>query len=151
QCEDLGHDPRRQASRRRARVSSRLACHAATRRPQTPRAPAEASRAPRAAGTRPRPPAAPRAGQGPQRALAVLRARRPRRPRGSLRGRALVLVVVAGGLAIAYFGWFRDSSLVAVRDVKVDGVTGSDRARIVGALTDAAKGMTTLHVQAGRL
>lgn len=59
--------------------------------------------------------------------------------------------MVAGGLAIAYFGWFRDSSLVAVRDVKVDGVTGSDRARIVGALTDAAKGMTTLHVQAGRL
>jgi cell division protein FtsQ len=40
---------------------------------------------------------------------------------------------------------------VAVRDVKVEGVTSSDRARIVAALTRTAEGMTTLHVQTDRL
>jgi len=58
---------------------------------------------------------------------------------------------VAGALALAYFGWFRDSSLVAVRDVDVQGVSSADRGRIVAALTDAAKGMTTLHVQTDTL
>ena len=33
----------------------------------------------------------------------------------------------------------------------MDGVSGSDRARIVAALTEAARGMTTLHVQTDRL
>ena len=46
-----------------------------------------------------------------------------------------------------YFGWFRDSSLVAVRDVEVEGVSSADSEQIVAELTDAAKGMTTLHVQ----
>jgi cell division protein FtsQ len=54
--------------------------------------------------------------------------------------------VVFGGLALGYFGWFRDSSLVAVRDVEVHGVSGADRERIVAQLTDAARGMSTLHV-----
>ena len=61
------------------------------------------------------------------------------------------MAVVSGALALAYFGWFRDSSLVAVRDVKVEGVSSADRERIVAALTDAARGMTTLHVQTDRL
>jgi cell division septal protein FtsQ len=52
---------------------------------------------------------------------------------------------------VAYFGWFRDSSLVAVTHVKVEGVTSSDRGRIVAALTRAARGMTTLDVQTDRL
>jgi cell division protein FtsQ len=61
-------------------------------------------------------------------------------------------VVVSGALALTYFGWFRDSSLVAVRTVKVEGVSSSaDHDRIVAALTDSARGMTTLHVQTDRL
>ena len=54
--------------------------------------------------------------------------------------------MVFGGLALGYFGWFRDSSLVAVRDVEVHGVSGADSERIVAELTDAARGMSTLHV-----
>jgi cell division protein FtsQ len=62
-----------------------------------------------------------------------------------------VVVGVAAALAIAYFAWFRDSSLVAVQDVKVEGVESTDRDRVVSALTHAAEGMTTLHVQTDRL
>ena len=58
----------------------------------------------------------------------------------------MVVAIVAGALGLAYFGWFRDSSFVAVRDVKVEGVS-ADRGRIVPALTDVARGMTTLHLQ----
>ena len=54
-------------------------------------------------------------------------------------------------MAILYFAWFRDSSFVAVRDVKVEGVTGSDRAAIASALTRAAHGMTTLDVGTDKL
>jgi cell division septal protein FtsQ len=59
--------------------------------------------------------------------------------------------VVAGGLAIAYFAWFRHSSLVAVRAVKVEGVRSGDREQITAALTKAAEGMTTLDVDASKL
>jgi cell division protein FtsQ len=69
----------------------------------------------------------------------------------TLRRRALLVAIAAAAMALAYYGWFRDSSLVAVRDVKVEGVGSLDRSRIVGALTDAARGMTTLHVQSDRL
>ena len=69
----------------------------------------------------------------------------------SVRRRALLLAVVSGALALAYFGWFRDSSLVAVRDVEVKGVSGADREQIVAELTDTARGMSTLHVQTDRL
>ena len=65
----------------------------------------------------------------------------------SWRRRALLMAVVSGALAVAYFGWLRDSSLVAVRDVEVEGVSRADHGRIAAALTDAARGMTTLHVQ----
>jgi cell division protein FtsQ len=58
---------------------------------------------------------------------------------------------VVGALAIAYFAWFRDSSLVAVEQVKVEGVESKDRAQIVAALTREARGMTTLHVDTDRL
>jgi cell division protein FtsQ len=63
----------------------------------------------------------------------------------------LLYGVVAAALALTYFGWFRDSSLVAVRDVEVEGVSSADRQRIVAELTDEARGMTTLHVQTDRL
>jgi cell division protein FtsQ len=63
----------------------------------------------------------------------------------------LAIAIVAGGLAIAYFAWFRHSSLVAVRDVKVEGVQSPDREQITTALTRAAQGMTTLDVDASKL
>ena len=69
----------------------------------------------------------------------------------SWRSRALLALAVTGALAIGYFGWLRDSSLVAVREVKVAGVTSTDRERIVAAVTDAARGMTTFHVDSDRL
>lgn len=48
-------------------------------------------------------------------------------------------------LALGWF-WLRDSSLVAVDDVTVTGLSGPDAARISGVLEDAARDMTTLHV-----
>jgi cell division protein FtsQ len=69
----------------------------------------------------------------------------------SWRRRALLCALISGALALAYFGWFRDSSLVEVRDVDVQGVSSADRERIVAALTDAAQRMTTLHVQTDAL
>jgi cell division protein FtsQ len=81
---------------------------------------------------------------GPRALLASLRSTAARR-------RVLLLAVASGALALAYFGWFRDSSLVAVHDVQVEGVNSADRQRIVAELTDAARGMTTLHVQTDRL
>ncbi len=56
-------------------------------------------------------------------------------------------MVVAGAAVAGYFGWLRDSSLVAVRDVEVTGVSSPDRERIATALTEAAGSMTTLHVR----
>jgi cell division protein FtsQ len=69
----------------------------------------------------------------------------------SVRRRALVGAVLVGALALGYFGWFRDSSLVEVRDIEVQGVSGADRERIVAELTDAARGMSTLNVDSDRL
>lgn len=48
--------------------------------------------------------------------------------------------------------WLRDSSLVAVTDVKVRGLSGGpESAAIRNALTSAARDMTTLHVRPERL
>jgi cell division septal protein FtsQ len=69
----------------------------------------------------------------------------------SWRSRLILVAIVAGALAVAYFAWFRHSSFVAIQDVKVEGVTTPDRDRITAALTDAADGMTTLDVDASRL
>ena len=54
---------------------------------------------------------------------------------------ALLGAVVAGG----YLFWLRDSSLVAVTDVEVAGVTSGDREGIVSEITRVATGQTTLH------
>ena len=61
------------------------------------------------------------------------------------------MAILSGALALAYFAWFRDSSLVAVRDVKVEGASSADHGPIVAALTESARGMTTLHVRADDL
>jgi cell division protein FtsQ len=63
----------------------------------------------------------------------------------------VIAAIVAGGLATAYFAWFRHSSFVAINDVKVEGVRSSDSNQITAALTRAAGGMTTLDVDASKL
>jgi cell division protein FtsQ len=60
------------------------------------------------------------------------------------------LPLVAAALAAAYFGWFRNSSFVAVDKVRVEGVT-TDAERVAAALTEEAKAMTTLNFDASRL
>jgi cell division protein FtsQ len=68
-------------------------------------------------------------------------------PSNSARRRVLLVALLAVALGLAYFAWFRDSSLVAVREVEVRGASGADREQIVAQLTDAAEEMTTLHVR----
>lgn len=50
------------------------------------------------------------------------------------------------GLAAAYFLWFRDSSLVAIETVAVEGIEGPEADGVAEALTASAKEMTTLNV-----
>ena len=63
--------------------------------------------------------------------------------------RALALAALAALLVAGYLLWFRDSSLVAVRTVEVEGLPASlPGAHILErALTDAGREMTTLHVR----
>jgi cell division protein FtsQ len=86
---------------------------------------------------------APRAG-----AIVRLRARsRPRlRLRVALAGAAALVALLGGGWL-----WLRDSSLVAVRQVTIAGVSGRDAAQITAALERSARRMTTLDVQSARL
>jgi len=120
----------------------------------------------RPAATRPKPKATKRepakrrpAAKRPKARKPVARkskARGPRIPRPSLsigtwRRRALLVVIATVALAAVYFGWFRDSSLIAVRDVEVKGVGGTQQKRIEKALTKAAETMTTLHVREDKL
>ena len=66
----------------------------------------------------------------------------PRARRWLLASAALAALLAAG-----YFGWLRDSSLVAVEEVEVTGLTAPSAERIEQALTAAGKDMTTLHVR----
>lgn len=68
------------------------------------------------------------------------------------RVRLLVLALVGAGLLLGGgWLWFRDSSFVAVQNVAVTGDRGPDAAAISSALSSAARSMTTLDVQIGRL
>jgi cell division protein FtsQ len=71
----------------------------------------------------------------------------PRRPP------ARAVAACAGVLALLLGGWLwlRDSSLVAVRQVDVSGLSGSEAPRVRAALQTAARDMTTLHVRTGQL
>src|SRR3954469_10208248 len=63
-------------------------------------------------------------------------------------GLALVaLLALAGGGWL----WVGDSSLVAVKDVEITGITSSDGDRVRAALENAALGITTLDVDAAVL
>jgi cell division protein FtsQ len=68
-----------------------------------------------------------------------------------LRRRAAIAAFVALLLASLYMLWLRDSSLVAVRQVAVTGVTSRDGERVRAALTSTARTMTTLHLDQGKL
>jgi cell division protein FtsQ len=76
-------------------------------------------------------------------------ARRRLLPRISVRGLAIALLVVVL-LGCAWL-WFRDSSLVAIRHVRVTGLSGPGVPQIRHDLTSAAKLMTTLDVDVTRL
>jgi cell division protein FtsQ len=81
--------------------------------------------------------------------------RRRSRKRGRirvLRRRLVVFSVLAAALFALYMLWFRDSSLVAVKSVKVEGTgSGSQERQLIAALTAAGKKMTTLDVDQGAL
>lgn len=64
---------------------------------------------------------------------------------------ALAAAVAAAVLALAWFGWFRDSGLVAVEDVRVTGLSAPDADRIESALVAVGREMTTLHVSVDEL
>jgi cell division protein FtsQ len=76
-------------------------------------------------------------------------------PRPSMPRRPPVRAVVGCAAVLALLGggwlWLRDSSLVAVRQVSVSGLTGADAPRVRAALQDAALDMTTLHVRDSQL
>jgi cell division protein FtsQ len=71
----------------------------------------------------------------------------------SPRARRWALACAAGTLALGalYMGWFRDSSLVRVERVTVTGLTTTDAPKVRARLAEAARRMTTLHVDEGRL
>lgn len=77
------------------------------------------------------------------------RMRLPNVPAPSRRTIAGALVTAAAVVPAAF--WLRDSPLVAVRHVHVKGISGPQAAQVRQAITDAANGMSTLHVDSGKL
>src|SRR4051794_8880782 len=73
----------------------------------------------------------------------------PRVPAPSRRMAAGALVTAAVLVPAGF--WLRDSSLVSVSHVEVIGASGPEAAQVRQAITDAADGMSTLHVDTGRL
>ena len=63
-----------------------------------------------------------------------------------LAGAVIAVCALAGGWL-----WVRDSSLVAVRDVRVTGLGSAEAPQIRSALRSAALDMTTLHVREASL
>ena len=68
-----------------------------------------------------------------------------------MRRRVFMVLAACLVLAAGYQFWLRDSTLVAVEDVKVTGLTTKDAARVRASLTSAAHNMTTLHVDQAEL
>ncbi|MBV9837116.1 MAG: FtsQ-type POTRA domain-containing protein [Solirubrobacterales bacterium] len=65
--------------------------------------------------------------------------------------RLVLVALVALALLAGAWVWLRDSSLVAVSRVTVLGDSGPDAAQIRGALSDAARDMSTLDVRMDQL
>jgi cell division protein FtsQ len=93
-------------------------------------------------------PRLPAAIAGATSATLALLARAWRRRRSRI---ALLLAIVALPLLGGGYLWLRNSSLVAVRNVRITGLHGPEAAAIESALLGAAHGMTTLHVRPGAL
>lgn len=68
-----------------------------------------------------------------------------------MRRRLVLAAAAALLLASLYHFWLRNSSLVAVEDVQVTGLTTKDGPRIRATLETAAEDMTTLHIRADEL
>src|SRR5262245_52104918 len=68
----------------------------------------------------------------------------------SWRTRIVIALALLAALAAGYYFWLRHSSLVAIDDVEVVGVT-NDHAAITDELTNLAEGMTTLDVDRAKL
>jgi cell division protein FtsQ len=89
----------------------------------------------------------------------LLRGRRPvgavrrrRKSRAAVWLRRLAAIGVLGlALAAAYMLWFRDSSLVAVKNVRIEGLSSITDPEVADSLERAARGMTTLHLDTRRL
>jgi cell division protein FtsQ len=84
-------------------------------------------------------------------AASIGRLRATLTPSKRTRRRLLVALIVAALLAALYMFWLRDSSLVAVENVTVTGLTSDDADRVRVALASTAETMTTLHVDEARL
>lgn len=72
---------------------------------------------------------------------------------GRLGRRLIATLLIAAALVACYLLLIRDLPVFAVKDVRIDGISSGTpgAADLEAALTDAAKGMTTLHVRAGEL
>lgn len=89
---------------------------------------------------------------GVRRRRASSRSPRAGRSRSRLGVRRVCAIGLAAGVLVAaYMLWLRDSSLFAVRDVQVVGMSAADREEVGEALDSAARHMTTLHVNEDRL
>ena len=86
-----------------------------------------------------------------QPAAARVRLRAALTPSPRLRRRLVAAALLATLIAGLYVFWLRDSSLVAVEQVSVTGLTSRDSERVRAALTSTAETMTTLHVDVERL
>jgi cell division protein FtsQ len=76
----------------------------------------------------------------------------PRVLRVHWRRRLVALALLAAVLSAVYFLWFRDSALVRVHKVTVEGLsTAPDAPQLRARLTRTAREMTTLNVDAARL
>jgi cell division protein FtsQ len=65
--------------------------------------------------------------------------------------RVAALLALAAVVAAGYMLWFRDSSLVAVKEVRIEGLSSVSDPDVADALQRAATGMTTLHVDLDEL
>ena len=62
-----------------------------------------------------------------------------------------IVVLLLAGAAVGGWFWVRDSSLASVDTVRISGITGPDAPDVRRALDQAAREMTTLHVDEDRL
>lgn len=150
---------RRSSTAPRARAQRPAASRARAEKPAPKRASAKASR------TRPgshRRKTAPPRRTSPRRRRSTgrrwplgrprpIRAARAGIGRVSWRYRLGLVAILGATIAAGYLFWLRDSSLVAIDDVEVVGVTSGDREQIVTELTRRAEQMTTLHADADAL